>query len=289
MKKIIKNQTALKIKVGKILAGLTTLLFVATLPLSACATPTKTEEEVVPPTETTQPNGTLSPFDAYSQKIPNSTRAKIVAIYDALANLTSEEATKLAEESGFISNFTKEESQADFLEALKTEKFNKDFGQEPVTFVLEENLACVQKNPIYISLTEGKYDYKSISYNANDIWGYLNGNLCEETQDKFVYNGLVVDFETTRQFSGEEYLSLGYVYANIGDYVVSVYSYENGKDFCIGFSRLFKISDISFEDYAREYGVDDLSLLGWTDSLLKDSKSQKAETKSPNTEKDIEK
>ena len=34
-----------------------------------------------------------------------------------------------------------------------------------------------------------------------------------------------------------------------------------------GTSFLLKFKDISFKDYAREYGVDDLSLLGWTDFI----------------------
>ena len=275
MKKILKSKKPLKKSTIQTLTGLSILFLASALSLSACATPIRTEEKIPPLTENVEQNESLSPFESYSHKIPEDTKNKIIAIYEELENLTPDEAIKLVEKSFFITDeFTKPESRAEFLETLKTEKLNKDFGNEPVTFVLEENLELKQKSPIYISVTEEKFDYIGISYNTESIWGYLNGNLFEDSQDTFVYNGLVVDFETTKNYDGQENLSLGYVYANIGDFVVSVYSYQNGNDFCIEFSKLFKIKDISFEDYAKEYGVDDPSLIGWTDSILENSKSK---------------
>lgn len=264
MKKILKTNF------GKNLV-IATLTLSTILSFSGCTTPQKTEEVILPPIENTQPNETNSPFDSYSQEIPERANTIITSVYEQLINLSYEDKLKLVEESFYINNqYTKPESYSEFLETLKTENFNKDFGKEPVTFVEEENLDLNNKNPTYISLSNNEFSLKRIMYSANDIWGYLNGNLYEETQDKFVYNGLVVSFAKGIPNYSIDPILVSDIYVNIGDYVFTIYFDDfNNQDFKIlSFNNLFKIKDITFEDYAKEYGVEDLSLIGWTDSIL---------------------
>ena len=141
MKKILKSKKPLKKSTIQTLTGLSILFLASALSLSACATPVMTEEKIPPLTENVEQNENISPFDAYKHKIPEETKNKIIAIYEELENLTPDEAIKLVEKSLLITDkYTKPESRAEFLETLKTEKLNKDFGNDPVTFVLEENL-----------------------------------------------------------------------------------------------------------------------------------------------------
>lgn len=147
------------------------------------------------------------------------------------------------------------------------EQINKNFtvnGQK-IGEITKTDIKTYSYGTHFVTLSNNSYEKNVFIDPKDSVWGITKAQLRKQDGRIIESGGVITTYYCD---SNSENASIDESYVNLGDYLLGFhYDFENRQQdvehIRLWVSSIYKITEQTLEEYLKQYGVDDMSLIGW--------------------------